>query len=176
MSITDYLFNIALVGLVLVQVRGRKLTVRNLVLPVAIVVWVATQYLRGIPTSGNDLILETGGAAIGATLGILAGMATRVREQSGNVYAKAGLSAAVLWVLGIGSRVAFSLYAQHGGQPSIARFSAAHHITSGEAWVACFVLMALIEVLSRTGVLFLKARRSGGVIERGRRFSASAVA
>jgi hypothetical protein len=55
----------------------------------------------------------------------------------------------------------------HGGQAAVARFSALHDITSGAAWGAAFVLMAMAEVASRTGVLYLKTRRSGAVLERG---------
>ena len=56
----------------------------------------------------------------------------------------------MLWVLGIGFRLAFQEYATHGGASAIARFSAHHAITTGSAWVAAFVLMALGEVLART--------------------------
>jgi hypothetical protein len=64
-------------------------------------------------------------------------------------------------VVGVGSRLAFQLYATHGGAPSIARFSAAHHITSGEAWVATLIVMALTEVVGRSAVLAARAWKLG---------------
>jgi len=63
--------------------------------------------------------------------------------------------------------MAFSVWASHGGAPAIVRFSMAHHITSSATWTAAFVLMALAEVLGRTGVLYVKTRRTGAVIPRG---------
>ena len=116
MTFTDYLIDISLIALVLVQVRGRRITTRGLVLPVGIVTYVAFTYLKGIPTAGNDLVLVLGCAAVGALLGGLAGRFTTVRpDAEGIPVAKAGLAAAVLWILGTGGRLAFQVYATHGG-------------------------------------------------------------
>jgi hypothetical protein len=166
MTITEYLMNVALVGLVILQIRGHKITVARLLVPVALTVWGASQFLHAIPTAGNDAVLELGFALAGAGLGALAGLATRIRRDGAFAFAKAGMVAAVLWVLGIGARVVFSLWVGHGGAPTITRFSAAHHITSGAAWAAAFILMAMVEVATRTWVLYRKARRSGAVIPR----------
>jgi len=167
MTITDYLMNFALIGLVVLQIRGHKITVARLLVPVAMTVWAASQILRAIPTTGNDLILEAALALVGGSLGILAGFATSIRRAGEGAIAKAGAVAAVLWVLGIGARMAFYLWVTHGGHATVARFSADHHITSAGAWATAFILMALVEVVSRTGVLYLKTRRSGAVIPRG---------
>ena len=58
MTITEYLLNIALVGLVIVQIRGHKITVARLLVPVVMTVWFASQILHAIPTTGNDVVLE----------------------------------------------------------------------------------------------------------------------
>ena len=116
MTFTDYLIDISLIALVLVQVRGRRITTRGLLLPVGIVTYVAFTYLKGIPTAGNDLVLVLGCAAVGALLGGLAGRFTTVRpDAQGIPVAKAGLAAAGLWILGTGGRFAFQVYATHGG-------------------------------------------------------------
>jgi hypothetical protein len=167
MTITEYLMNITLVGLVVLQIRGHKITAMRLLVPVALTVWAASQFLHAVPAAGNDVVLEGSLALIGGGLGLLAGWATSVRRQGEGAFAKAGAIAAILWVAGIGARVAFSLWTSNGGQLTIARFSALHHITSEQAWVAGFILMALAEVACRTGVLYLKAVRSGAVIPRG---------
>ncbi len=176
MTLTEYLLNFFLVGLVVLQVRGHKVTKARLVFPLVVTVWVCTNVLHGIPTAGNDLVLVIGGTAVGATLGTLAALATTIRRDGPGAFAKAGVLAAVLWVAGIGARVSFSLWASHGGAPTIARFSAAHHITSGAAWGATFILMAMAEVTTRTAGLYLKTRRSGAVIERGGLLRSPAVA
>jgi len=164
MTTTDYILDIALIAIVLLQVRGRRLTTRSLLLPLGIVGWAVANYLHGIPTAGNDLALVAGSAGLGAVLGGLAAVFTSVRpDHGGRPVAKAGFVAAALWVLGTGARFVFQLYATHGGAASIGRFSAAHDITSGEAWVAALLLMALGEVVARTGVL---AWRAGAVRRR----------
>jgi hypothetical protein len=167
MTISDYLLNIFLVGLVVLQIRGHKITRARLVFPVVVTVYVASQFLHGIPTAGNDVSLETSFAVAGATLGLLAGLATSVRRQGTGAFAKAGTVAAAFWVAGIGARMGFYLWVSHGGRSSVASFSAAHDITTGTAWVAGFILMAMLEVGVRTGILYAKTVRSGAEIPRG---------
>ena len=154
MTISDYLIDITLISLVLIQIRARRLTVKALLLPLGLVAYVAFEYLRGVPTAHNDLFLIVGAAVVGATLGGLAGRFTSVTKAAdGSVWAKAGLAAAALWILGTGGRLAFQLYASHGGGPAIAHFSATHGITSVTAWTAMLILMALSEATTRTAVL-----------------------
>ena len=132
-------------------------------MPLGIVGYVAYTYLRGVPTAGNDLFLVAGCAAVGATLGGLSGRFTSVyRGDDGLPFAKAGLIAAALWVLGTGCRLAFQVYATHGGGAAIEHFSAAHNITSASAWTAALILMALSEAVCRTGILAWRA----GVVRR----------
>ena len=176
MTLPEYLLNLFLVALVVLQVRGHKVTKARLVFPLVVTIWVCASILRGIPTAGNDLVLVVGGTVLGATLGTLAALATTVRRDGPGAFAKAGALAAILWVAGIGARVGFSLWVTHGGAPTIARFSAAHDITSGAAWATAFILMAMAEVVTRTAGLYLKARRSGAVIERGGLLRSPAVA
>ena len=176
MTIPEYLLNLFLVGLVILQVRGHKVTKARLVVPLVVTVYVCSNVLRGIPTAGNDLVLVVSGAALGATLGILAALATTIRRDGPGAFAKAGALAAVLWVAGVGARVGFSLWVSHGGAATLGRFSVTHDITSGAAWGAALVLMAMAEVVTRTAGLYIKTRRSGAVIERGglrRTFSAA---
>jgi hypothetical protein len=164
MSLSDYAIDIALIAVVLLQIRGRRLTTRALLLPVILVGYVAVNYLHSVPTAGNDLLLVVATASVGAMLGLLSGLFTNLRAgRDGIPYAKAGLVAATLWVVGTGTRLAFQVYASHGGSAAIGRFSAAHHITSGQAWVAALILMAMGEALARTGVLALRARALSAV-------------
>ncbi|MGA3352774.1 MAG: hypothetical protein ABSD85_06240 [Acidimicrobiales bacterium] len=159
MTFTDYLLNGTLVALVLLQVRARRLTTWMLLRPILIVAVIAASYLRGVPTQGNDLLLALVGAGAGTLLGTCCGLATDVfRDKGGPVIIKAGALAALLWIAGVGSRIAFTLYTQHGGGTAVTRFSVANHITGAEAWVACLVLMGVMEVTSRTTVLAWRRR------------------
>jgi hypothetical protein len=160
MNATGYVINAILVLLVLRQIRESRLDLISLVLPVALVAGAAAYYLRAVPTAGNDIALDLTLAATGAALGIGCAMATRMRRGGDGVaLARAGGVAAVLWVAGIGSRMAFAFFSGHGAGPAIARFSAVHSITSADAWVAALVIMALTEVTARLVVLRLRARK-----------------
>ena len=51
----------------------------------------------------------------------------------------------------------FSLFMDHGGAPTVVRFSQAHGLT-GPGWVTALVLMAFVEVVSRTLLLWARSR------------------
>ncbi|MFF0435436.1 hypothetical protein ACFYU9_24815 [Streptomyces sp. NPDC004327] len=158
MSTRDWLIDIALIGVVLLQLRGRQLTVPALLLPLGLVAWAATTYLHTFPTSGNDLVLIVGTTLIGLTLGAGAGVLTRVyRDDAGHVFARATAMAAVLWVVGCGFRMAFQLFATNGGGEAIGRFSAAHHLDAA-AWAPAILLMAIAEVLARSSIVAWRGR------------------
>jgi hypothetical protein len=161
MTFTDYLIDIALIAVVLLQIRGRRLTFGSLIIPIGIVVYAATQYLHSVPTAGNDLWLVGIGLTAGMALGVLTGLFTSVRSSAQGAYAKAGIAAATLWLVGVGTRFAFQLYASNGGGAAIERFSAHHAITSSAAWTAALILMALGEVVARTAVLGARGWAAG---------------
>jgi len=151
MTYTDYLIDSALVLLVLFQIKERTLTTRSLVRPLVIVAIAVANYLHGIPTAGNDLVLLAVLALLGLTIGVASGQTVMMRrDASGQVLARAGWLSAVFWVLGMGSRFAFLIWINNGGAATIAHFSATHSITSGEAWTVALLAMAVCEVCGRT--------------------------
>ncbi|WP_353945945.1 hypothetical protein ABII15_33010 [Streptomyces sp. HUAS MG91] len=158
MTTTDWITDIALVLVVFRQLREGRLDLKTFLIPLGIVAFVAHSYLDSVPTAGNDLVLIGTLTAIGAALGIAGGVYTRIRPAGGHLLIKAGAVSAVLWVLGMGARMGFQLWVQHGGADDVARFSLTHHITSDQAWVAAFVLMALTEVVTRLATIFVRSR------------------
>jgi hypothetical protein len=166
MTTTDYLINFGLVALVILQIRGSRLDLKTAIRPVILVAAAALYYLQGLPTSGNDVLLDLVLGGVGLFLGVACGLTTRVwRANDGHAYAKAGGIAAALWVIGLGSRLAFEEFWTHGGTHAIVNFSIAHDITGQSAWVAALVVMALAEVISRLVVIRLRGSRTAEVGE-----------
>jgi hypothetical protein len=156
----DYVFPVLLILSVLRQVRGKHLTWFQLAWPVGLVLWAAAEYVRGFPATTADLILVSASTVLGAGLGALAGRYTAIyRRADGALMARATLATVALWTLGTVGRLAFGLYAEHGGGPTIARFSNAHGVAIG-AWAAALTLMALAEVLGRTTILAPRAAKA----------------
>jgi hypothetical protein len=166
MSSTDYLINAVIVLLVLRQVRERRLDLRSLLLPIGLIALAAHHYLHAIPTAGDSVALIALLATAGLTLGSLCALTTHVRlGEDGVARGRAGAAAALLWIAGVGSRMAFAFAAAHGAGPAIAHFSAAHRIPE-QAWVWGFVLMALSEALARLVILQVRAVRATGGLRR----------
>jgi hypothetical protein len=161
MSITDYLIDSALVLLVLLQIKWRPLTNRTLIRPLVIVAIAVVSYFNSIPTAGNDLVLIVVLAAFGGLIGISAGQATFVRRNAdGVVEARAGWLAGVLWVLGMGLRFGFLVWINtSSGSASLVHFSASHSITGAAAWTDALLAMAVLEVVGRSALLFLRRDR-----------------
>ncbi|MFC1419201.1 hypothetical protein [Streptacidiphilus cavernicola] len=174
MTLTDWIIDLALLLIVFRQLREERLTARTLLLPLAIVGWVAHSYLHDIPTAGNDTVLVAAFAAVGVVFGVLGGLLTRVRTLDGHVHIKATAGAAALWVVSMGFRLGFAVWSSHAsGAAHLGRFSAAHDITSGQAWVAALVLMALGEVVVRLGTIVVRGQL---MLARGNRNQAAVPA
>jgi hypothetical protein len=158
MTTTDYLIDSTLVLLVLLQLKERELTTRTLIRPLIILAIAVLNYLHGIPTTGNDLVLVAAFALAGTLIGVASGWTVLMRRgANGAVLARAAWASAFFWVLGMGGRFAFIFWITHGGAGTIGSFSASHAITSGEAWTVALLAMAAFEVCSRT--LVMAARR-----------------
>jgi len=153
----DYITDIALIAVVVLQMRARTLTLRSLLLPLGLVAGAGLVYLRPVSLAGNNAALIAVLAAAGLTLGTLSGVTTSIWRRGHTVVARAGVLAAFLWVLGMGARFAFAVWVTHSGAATVGHFSARTGITGDHIWQFALVLMAYAEVLSRIGVL--QARR-----------------
>ena len=164
MTTTDYLIDSALVLLVLLQIKERPLTTRTLIRPLVILAIAVGNYLHGIPTAGNDLVLVGTLGLLGLAIGVASGQTVRMRRgANGEVLARSGWASGLFWVLGMGSRFAFAVWISHGGAATIGQFSAQHAITSGEAWTAALLAMAVLEVSGRTLVCAARRHQLQGV-------------
>jgi hypothetical protein len=159
MTLSDYLFDSVLVLLVLRQIRESRFDRKAMLLPLGIVGWVAHTYLHALPSGGNNLLLVAGLTLVGVLSGVVSGLNTRMRSDGGKyALVKAGWIAAGVWVLSMSGRFAFAVWASHGGGPSLYRFSVDHDLSSS-VWTDALVLMALGEVVTRTGIMYLRSRK-----------------
>lgn len=163
MSTTDYLISAALVLLVIPQMRGMRVNLRSLLMPLVAVGGAAAYYLKSVPTAGHDIALDLALGAVGLALGVLCGLATRVfRDGEGLVVAKAGVAAGLLWIVGMAARTGFAYEADHSGAHAVETFSRTNEITSSDAWTAALVLMALVQVIARLVIVRVKAHSVSG--------------
>jgi hypothetical protein len=164
MTTTDYILDSLLVLLVLLQIKEKPLSTKSLIRPLVIIGVAVMNYLHGIPTAGNDLVLVGATATLGALIGLMSAYTLKMRVgDDGEVLARAGWASGFFWVLGMGSRFAFIFWMTHGGAGSIVQFSAQHSITSAEAWTVALLAMAVFEVVGRTALVALRRSQLQGV-------------
>ena len=164
MGIEDYAFSVLMMSSVVRQLRGRRLGWWGLSWPLGLVIWAAEAYLQDVPRRAGDLRLVIGLALVGAVLGLSCGALSRVyvaEDEGGRriVMVRSTGTAAILWVVGMGARLAFGLLAEHGGVELIGRFSASLGVTSAGTWATALVLMSLLEVAGRTVLLAPRLQR-----------------
>jgi hypothetical protein len=160
MNTLSYILDSALVLIVLLQLRDRQMSIRQLIRPIVILSIAVVNYLHGFPTQGNDLELIAVFAVIGAVIGSLSGITVLMhRGENGSVLFRSGPASAFFWVLGMGSRFAFIYWSSHSGADSIARFTVHHSISGSEAWTVALLGMAVFEVVSRTAIMALRWRQ-----------------
>jgi hypothetical protein len=106
---------------------------------------------------------------VGAIFGVVSGLSTKVWSDSeARVWCRAGVLAASAWVLGMGIRFGFDVWANSSsGTRSLIRFSVHHSITGANAYSTGFFMMALAQVAFRVGILQVRrvqfeGRRSAG--------------
>jgi len=153
MTITDWSTDIGLLAIVLLQLRSRRLGFVQLVLPLLLVGLAVWYYFTAWPTTTNGGLLLAAGVAVGALLGIAAGASTRVWNHDDHPFARATALSAGLWILGMGFRLVFQIWAtSSAGAAHVTTFSVQHLIEQA-AWVDALLFMAVGQVVARTVVL-----------------------
>lgn len=150
MSLEDDMISALLMVSIVRQLRGRHLTWFGLAWPIGLVAYAGMKYASGITDTGNNVALVIICAAMGTVLGLTCGRLSKVYSENGRVTVKATGVAAVLWIIGVGTRLAFGLYAEHGGAATIIRFSEWAHVSGFATWTVALLLMSLLEVLGRS--------------------------
>lgn len=160
MTTFDYAIDIALIAIVLLQIKEAPVTLRGLLRPLVLISISVAHYLTSVPTAGNDVVLELALLGTGASIGIASGLVAHMRRSdTGDALVRAGWASAAFWVLGMGARMAFAYAMSHGWQQPVRDFSVAHTITSEQAWVVALLLMAVAEAIGRIAVIQTRARR-----------------
>jgi lysylphosphatidylglycerol synthetase-like protein (DUF2156 family) len=129
--------------------------------PLVLVLVVGALYLRDTPVdTGGELAAYAVAVGLGLVFGLAATAATRLeREDGGRVSTVTGAWFVAVWVVAVACRLVFIATVEHVGsaQDWFASFLTDHRI-SPDAVAPFFVTWAVVMVLSRLGVLVLRAR------------------
>jgi hypothetical protein len=111
-------------------------------------------------THGNGLLVELAGLAAGLLCGLLVTTLMRVYRspRTGKPVSAAGLPYALVWLVIVGARAAFSYGASDWFPNQLAQWAVSHQVT-GAAITDGLIFMAITMVLTRTIGLAARARR-----------------
>ncbi len=150
-------------AVVLTRIGRHRYTRRQRVLTLAVVGVLVVKYVRGMPTTGHDPVLEAVCAAVGAVFGLAMLAVTSVDPDpnDGQIWVRAGIAYLALWVVMLGSRIVFAYSATGWAHGDIRRFFASHHL-SGSAITPAFVLMTIGCLVVVTIGLAIRAALASG--------------
>ncbi|HEV3171779.1 MAG TPA: hypothetical protein VGZ32_15615 [Actinocrinis sp.] len=129
----------------------RKIGALRILRPAAIAAGVIPLFLDPVVTHGNGLAVELAGVAAGLLGGLAALGLTRVYRspRTGKPVSRAMWPYALLWIVVIGARAAFSYGASHWFPTQLASWCQAHQVT-GAAITDGLIFMAVAMLLTRT--------------------------
>lgn len=136
----------------------RKISVMRVVRPALIAGAIVPMFIDSPAKHGTGLAIELAGAAAGLLAGLAALAFTKVYRspQTGKPVSRAGWAYAMLWVVIIGARAAFSYGATHWFPTQLANWCSAHQVTAA-AITDGLIFMAVAMLLTRTFGLAFQA-------------------
>ena len=131
-------------AVVFLRLGRHHYTRRQRVLTLALIAALILRYVKGMPTTGNDLLLEIACLGLGLVFGfaMLRVISVDHDESSGEIWVRAGVAYLVLWVVLLGSRVLFAYSATGWAHRDIGRFFIDNRL-SFTAISPAFVLMTI---------------------------------
>jgi hypothetical protein len=138
----------------------RKIGKLRILRPLITVALIIPLFIASPVTHGNGLLIELAGVAAGLIGGTVVSALMRVYRspKTGRPVSAAGLPYAIVWVVIVGARAAFSIGATNWFPAQLDQWCFIHQV-SGAAITDGLIFMALTMVLVRTASLGTRARR-----------------
>ncbi len=159
---SDLIVDAVLLGAVLEADLGsrRKIGPFRILRPLGLAAAIVPLYLTAVVTHGPGSVVEIAGAVAGVVLGFAAAALMTVYRSplTGKPVSRAGLGYAVLWIIVIGGRAAFSYGSAHWFTAPLARWMMTNRVTPA-AITDALIFMAVAMLLTRTVSLGIRARR-----------------
>jgi hypothetical protein len=136
----------------------RKIGPMRILRPILIAGAIIPLFIDSPVSHGTGLAVELAGTAAGLLGGLLAVklMVVHRSETTGKPVSRSGWPYALLWIVVIGARAAFSYGSEHWFTAQLTSWSIAHHVTAA-AITDGLIFMAIAMLLVRTGGLALRA-------------------
>src|SRR5262245_25616193 len=159
MDSSVWIFNLAVLAVVLEADLGRRKVGRFRVLrPLITAAAVVPIFAGAMATGGYGLMLEISCTAAGLLLGLGLSVLMPVSvDGEGRARSRAGLWYALAWTAFVAARLFFSYGSTHLWGPQLAHWMAAHQVT-GDALTDALIFMALAMTLTRSALLYTRAR------------------
>jgi len=142
--------------------RHRKIGAFRILRPLFMAAGIVPLYLTSLATKGTGLALEIAATVAGLLVGLIATGMTQVYRspRTGRPVSRAGFGYALVWIVAIGGRAAFSYGSYHWFPTQLGHWMATQQVTA-DTITNGLVLMAVAMMLTRTLALATRAATSG---------------
>jgi hypothetical protein len=154
--------NLVILAVVLLSDYGlRKVTTHRLVRPFITAALIVPFFFKGVATSGNGLLIEAAGLAVGLALGVLASCLMHVFADgaTGRPMTRAGLPYAAFWVVIVAARLFFAYGTNHIFGPQLGSWLAVSHVTV-DALTAALIFFSVAMTVGRTAAIGVRVRQA----------------
>jgi len=137
----------------------RKIGKMRILRPVLLAAGVVPLFLDAPATHGHGLVLEAGAAVLGIVCGLIALAAMKLYRSpsTGKPVSQAGAGYALLWIIVIGARAAFSYGSAHWFPSQLTAWAVREQV-SAHAITDALIFMAVTMLLTRTLGLAARAK------------------
>lgn len=139
---------------------ARKLGLFRLLRPLLLAAGIVPLFIKPVVTHGHGLTFELVLAGVGVLLGLVASALMHVSPQTSSgagAQTRAGFGYALLWIVVLGARAAFSYGSNHWFGGSLEHWQIHHQVTTA-AITDGLVFEAVAMLLTRTGLLAVRAK------------------
>jgi membrane protease YdiL (CAAX protease family) len=155
---------------------ARKISQMRVLRPLIVAAIIIPLFVDRPVTHGTGLAVEIAGVAAGVLVGLaaVALMAVRRDPQTGKPVSRAGAPYALLWILVIGARAAFSYGSVHWFQASVVSWAIANQVTVAAITDGVIFMAVAMVVVRGLGLGVRAARLPAATADAGRQAGATA--
>ncbi|QQE79123.1 hypothetical protein [Alicyclobacillus sp. SO9] len=137
--------------------RKKYSITRRFLIPIAVLSYFAFKYIKGIPTNGNNLIALIAFILMGAILGVIWSILTKIVQDDGGIYLHLGMGGVAVLLFAFLMRIIPIEWMTHHGLQTM-HFAIKHEISIPNIIAPSFIFLTATMVLVRSVAIIIRVR------------------
>ncbi|WP_067617905.1 hypothetical protein [Alicyclobacillus acidiphilus] len=135
----------------------RKFGISRFIIPIVVLAYFAHEYIKDIPTNGNNIVVLVLFIVIGAVLGGILSALTKISKDDGAVYLKTGIGSVIVFAIAFLIRIIPIEWMTHHELQTM-HFAIKHQISIPNIIGPAFIFLTAVMVLVRIVTIVVRVR------------------